>query len=582
MMTNFISGFVKNSYLIILILFLALFLRLIFLDRTPSGITYDELHFVLNAKAVAMTGHDISGKWSPWSLTTIPGEFPTSELSFIVVAPFFNFLSLSLFNARLPFVLLSVLGIFIFYLINKKLLNKSYALIISFVFAINPWSIYLSRTSYDSVISLLFFLLGFCVLLYARRWYLLFSFPAFFLAFYTYIASKIVFIPFVFISLFYTWYFTHKKKFSRQYILLLSSVLCLFLFFVFTLAHQHSSVRLGEIFLPSNQEISNEVNHQRQVSIATPLSYIFSNKITIYAKDLLDKYIGSFSSKALFVNGDGVGLSFVYTGFFYYADFLFFLIGFYSFFKKKQSVGWFCLSILAISQLPGLFHTDSSILMTEHSILFYPFFMTFIGVGIYQLVKWSKTYKYSIIFIILAVYALSLTYFLYSYFFRYPIENSEAFNFSNRILSSYIKRESLTKKSIFVVSPNLADAEGLFKNFIFYNNLYNTSSANEIKILEQKHKYAFQNVSFIAYAKTLTLNQDSTVILDNHVNYHISPKSNPLIIPQLKDSGSIFSIFNGSTCRFMHAHYIQNISFTDLNVENLTNNQFCNTYIVEY
>jgi hypothetical protein len=58
------------------IILLALVFRLVWLDKVPTGITDDELGFVLNAKAVFLTGKDLSGVWSPFSLTPVTGEFP--------------------------------------------------------------------------------------------------------------------------------------------------------------------------------------------------------------------------------------------------------------------------------------------------------------------------------------------------------------------------------------------------------------------------------------------------------------------------------------------------------------------------
>ena len=82
---------------LLLIIILALFLRLIWLDKVPNGITDDELIFVLNAKAVFFTGSDISGVWNPLTLAPIPGITPMAELPSLIMAPFIGILPLSLF-----------------------------------------------------------------------------------------------------------------------------------------------------------------------------------------------------------------------------------------------------------------------------------------------------------------------------------------------------------------------------------------------------------------------------------------------------------------------------------------------------
>ena len=63
----------KKGFPLFLIIVLALFLRLLWLDRIPTGISNDELDYVLTAKAIFFTGTDIAGSgWSPLSLTTPP------------------------------------------------------------------------------------------------------------------------------------------------------------------------------------------------------------------------------------------------------------------------------------------------------------------------------------------------------------------------------------------------------------------------------------------------------------------------------------------------------------------------------
>jgi hypothetical protein len=69
---------------LVVIMILSLFLRLLWLDRIPTGISDDELGFIINAKAVFLTGKDISGVWSPFSLTPITGGFPQAEIPYVI------------------------------------------------------------------------------------------------------------------------------------------------------------------------------------------------------------------------------------------------------------------------------------------------------------------------------------------------------------------------------------------------------------------------------------------------------------------------------------------------------------------
>lgn len=583
-----ILNFIKQNKGILFFLLLSLVLRLIFLDRVPTGITNDELHFVLNAKAIAMTGHDVSGLWSPWNLTTIPTEFPTSELSFVTIAFLIKFLPLSLFTARLPYVLLSLGTIFLVYLITKKLIGRQPALFVGFVFAINPWSIYVSRTSFDFPVALFYFILAFYLLLVCKKWFILLSFPALFFAFYSYIATKIIFIPYVFLVSIYSWYFINKRKFTVQYLILFALSCCLFLFFLFSSFHQVSR-RTNQLFLPNSSQITQEVNDERRLSLQTPFTNIFSNKPFIYVKEFLDKYVTSFSTEILYVDGGGYEphLAFEYSGFFYLVDFIFFFIGLYGLIRRKLPVSLVFLGIILLSQIPSILLINPTPSMIAHSILFFPFFMIFIGYGIYEVFVFGKnnTYKILLLISLTCIYSIGLSYFFFSYLFRYPIYNSESFNFSSRLLVSYLTREQIkTNNSIIVVIPKNIDLTGFFRNYIFYDNLYNQSTVKEVQKITQQQRFIMGNISFVPYDRSLTFEKDATIILTNDIPSKLQGAlGKPLIIPQLKDSGSQFFIYNGKTCSTMvHNHYTQDITFNDLNVEKLTDTEFCKKFIIQY
>ena len=89
----------KQPCLLFFILLFAALIRLFLLNSFPTGISNDELHFVLNAKSVFLQFTDLARNgWNPLSLQTIPQE-ASSELTFLLAAPFIGSLPLSLFGA---------------------------------------------------------------------------------------------------------------------------------------------------------------------------------------------------------------------------------------------------------------------------------------------------------------------------------------------------------------------------------------------------------------------------------------------------------------------------------------------------
>ncbi len=113
----------KYKYLI-LVFCLAFALRMLNLSYVPNGITHDELDYVLNAKSIWLTGKDLSGSWSPLSLTPLKSRMVLAELTSLVMSPFIGSFKLSLTNVRIPYIFFSSLTAVVLYLIVKKQLIK--------------------------------------------------------------------------------------------------------------------------------------------------------------------------------------------------------------------------------------------------------------------------------------------------------------------------------------------------------------------------------------------------------------------------------------------------------------------------
>src|ERR1035437_1542129 len=118
----------KSILAFFLIVLCATLARTLFLSEAPIALNHDEITFVANAKAVALTGKDLSGTWSPLSLAPISYGFPMSELPPLIVSPFLGILPSSPFAARLPYALFSVLLVAEMYFIARKLFGEKTAI----------------------------------------------------------------------------------------------------------------------------------------------------------------------------------------------------------------------------------------------------------------------------------------------------------------------------------------------------------------------------------------------------------------------------------------------------------------------
>ncbi len=237
-----------NYFPLIVIIVLAFLLRFIWLNEIPNAIGGDELTYVINAKSMFLTGTDISGTWNPLTgfIFKYPAyTLPQAELPYFLLAPFVGLMGFSLFSVRIIFVLLSVGSVYLVYLIAKALFNKNAGLASAFVMAVNPWSIYMGRTSYESTPAVFFYLLSFYMLLVLKSRKILLAIPVFFLAFYSYVGTKVSFLPFVLGVVFFSYFFVNKKKYLKEYSIVLISCFLLIIIFAFVVFTTKGQSRVG-------------------------------------------------------------------------------------------------------------------------------------------------------------------------------------------------------------------------------------------------------------------------------------------------------------------------------------------------
>lgn len=138
----------KQNVLIILIMFLAIIVRIIDWPNGIKDVNCDEAMMAINARSIAKTGTDIYG-------TKLPVYFEAwlnagqSALPTYLVALFIKFFGFTLFSIRLPILLISLISIYIVYLVSKKAFNQEVAIINLFLTAINPWHIMQSQWNLD-------------------------------------------------------------------------------------------------------------------------------------------------------------------------------------------------------------------------------------------------------------------------------------------------------------------------------------------------------------------------------------------------------------------------------------------------
>lgn len=560
-----------------LIIILAFLLRFTWLDKLPPAIGGDEIVYTLNAKASFITGKDIFGQWAPWKglIFNYPRGETQAELSYILNSFIIGPLDFSLFNSRLPNLVMGVLLVLFIYLFTKELMGKRIALFAAAISAINPWLIYIGRTAYEATPAMLFYFISFYILVKAKGWRILLSFPFLALAFYSYIATKLIFIPLVFALLVYCFYFINKKKYFKQYLSLF--ILCSLLvgFFVISLKLNPSTSRTDELLTPFDAAISSEVNQIRKNSMQNPLTPIFVNKYTVFTNILIVKTLKTFSFDYLFAFGDEF-YSIWRHGVFYYIDSIFLILGAILLFIRKRALFFLFTSLILIGIIPQIFHTADVGNFIIHATMMLPFLMIIIGLGVSEAFNYfkSKNLKVMSLVLILFVYCFSVANFANIYFFWHPLQGY--FDFPIRVVSSYALRAPKDQK-ITVYSNSSFD---FFKKYIFYTNQYNKDTANIIKNNINKSNYSLGNVAFASCNTSLGHEDEKNlIIIDSQCPNPKIPLPN-ISIARLKDGGESFKIFNDRLCNgIILNRYASNMSISDFSVEALPNEKFCQTFI---
>ena len=180
-----IMKFLKNNYILILIITFGIFLRIHNFGSIPGGLNQDEASIGYEAYAISEYGIDRNGDTYPVYLTSWgTGQNALYAYLLIPIIKIFGLTTITLRSVSLIFSLLSML---VFYLIFKRICSKKIATIALFMLAINPWHIMVSRWGLESNLFPMLFLIGIYFLLkLEKKKYLYISTIIFAISLYSY------------------------------------------------------------------------------------------------------------------------------------------------------------------------------------------------------------------------------------------------------------------------------------------------------------------------------------------------------------------------------------------------------------
>lgn len=559
---------------VILIILLAVFFRFVSLNTIPNSIGGDELHYVMTAKSIALTGHDITGTWNPWSLLWFryPPQEHQAELPYLLHlisdAPF----PFSMALVKLQFAVLSVGIVILLWAITSILFGSSIGIATAAVAAVNPWLIVMGRSAYEATPAMFFYLLALLVILRTKKWNILWTLIPLLFAFYSYIATKVIFVPYVAgICLFA--YMKHGKTYVKQYLILCILAVFIAVGFYYLTITDPSGSRLGELFSPQSPAVADAVNQLRKTTIPSALIPLLINKYTLYCQMLLLKLFRIFSASYLFAEGD----QFFLPGgqsFFYWLDSVCIILGTIWAFIKQKSYTWILWLLIIIGAIPQLINTtkgDFSI----HLTMLFPFFLPFIGAGIvFTVNSFPKRFFYWIIGGWIALYAVNVANFSVIYFYQYPLVGKNDFHM--RVLARYLELTKIHQKPAVVNTTSTGD---VFQKYIVYANAITKHNIPQLSSQFRSSTIAFEGVTFTPCGASDTQHSTTaTTIYD--VGCSNIPEGTHRSITTLVDAGEMYKIFNDAVCQtYQLKLYADHISINNFDIERLSEKQFCETYI---
>lgn len=570
----------KNKLILISILALALFLRLVYLDRIPTGISNDEYYFILNAKSVFY--NFLSLFKNGWDYQVFQSIFSgiNSETSILIMAPILGLLPSTLFFARLPYVLIGLLTIILIFKITlKNTRNINIAILVALLSAINPWSIYVNRTSFDAPVALLFFLLTFYLQSFTNSRLIILSALTSFLAFNGYIGTKVIYLPFMLLGTFYSWKYIHRQKYTRSFIFVAIFSILVTVSFILNLNSSITGNRRSELVYPSSVSIVSEAITSQNQSLITPFKNLFSSRYFIYLKTFIDKYLYNFSTDILFLDGDHTFMISLWKmGYFYYIDLFLIILGvIYLFNHHRHFLSLLIFSIL-LSPIPEAIRLDKIPAYAFHSAFQYPFLLIILGSGAYY--AWHLLHQKIFRLIFVLIYLILFLNFVDLYFYKYPVYQSEGFFMSRQILSQFLQLESAKSDSIMVIT---SEPEAVYRNYLYFSKQYNYQNYQQISSEYTLHPgaryFEWGNIT-ITDQSPETRKKDTVYIIDNYISNYPFSSEKHLTISTLGDHLPIYKIYFSQSCVSLSlSDDLKKLTMTDLGLDKLSLTDFCQKFV---
>lgn len=443
----------KFKLLLFITLILAFCLRTFQLSRFPPTLYGDEQAFAWNAYNILKLGQDEYGNSYPLQFRSFDDY--KAPVPVYLLVPFIKYLGFNTFAIRFPIALASTISVFMAYLLSRFFLNRKTSLLISFLLAISPWHIHLSRGFFEATLSLLFFVSG--IYFYIRNpqklKYVLLSIIFFALTIYSYFTPRII-LPVFFIFLFIYILLNNKND---QKILIKNSIVGLLLLIFLSLPlikltfFDKGFSRLEKLTGSQSQIVSDTVRRERYASnIPGNWRQLIHNKAVVWSRLIKNNYLDNLSPGFWYISGDSSLRYFTGNmGMFYLLEFPFFIIGLYSLWREKRKAALFFLAWIFIVPIPASL-VGRPFAVRSLALLPAPFI--FVGYGLYKSIYRISRHRINSLLkgLITAGFMISLASLLIRYYLEYSVYAATWWGWENKAAIDFAKNNENKYNNIFI------------------------------------------------------------------------------------------------------------------------------------
>ncbi|MBP9669868.1 glycosyltransferase family 39 protein [Candidatus Woesebacteria bacterium] len=427
-----------QSHALVSIIVLAIVLRLVNLSTNPPGLNWDEVSMGYSAYSILETGRDEWGVKFPILFRSY-GEWKSPVYIYLIV-PFIKIFGLNEWGVRLPAAIFGVFSVYLTYLLGKKLYSNEVGLWASFLLAVSPWHLMLSRPAFEAGVALTLIMAGIYLLLQKKP---IIASLVLGLSLHTYHSAKIV-VPFILLYFAYTLF----KKIELKKVIISFLILGIFVYPIASdLLTGRSQKRFAQVGLTTDAELTERFFKYRTTFPLGDLgNKLVFNKYTFILSKGFSNWT-SYLSPHFLLGSESIRAqhSIPFRGVLYLSEFALMCYGVMVLVKKHRGPALILpLLLIGVGFIPPALTKD--LYHVLRSILTLPWWQLLAALGLVEL----KKNKFPYLKIVNWILIIEVVIFLMTYFIWYPKAFARDWQYGTKEMVTWVTSQEDNYKHIYV------------------------------------------------------------------------------------------------------------------------------------